>query len=302
MQGYNLHPDATMPSFKNLDEIKTVSLLEAALEYHRRGFIVTPLHGKRPGLGSWQKRILSEVELPCYFVDERNIGVVLGGPGGIVDVDLDNPAAVAVASLLLPDTVQSGRQERPWSHYWYHCNPVPAPRKYTLPRFMAARPVVESVERVLVELRSTGQLTMVPPSVHPVSGDRCVWYPGEIREIDGEELASLVLEVAIAALLALNRPLGSREWFAIHAADYLSPRLGPERAERIVEAASAAFEDEEHDGRMRAVRAVLAKPVGVDPAINAALAAELDRLAPGVTGIISRWCRRNHRDRGGATR
>ena len=161
---------------------------------------------------------------------------------------------------------------------------------------MAARLMVEPGEDVLVELRSTGQQTMAPPSVHPVYGARCVWHPGEIREMDGEVLAGLVLDVAVAALLALNRPLGSRERFTVHAAGYLSPRLGPERAEGIVAAASAAFDDEEHDGRMLAIRSALREPLGAD----AALVAELDRLAPGVTALISRWCARSRREGGGA--
>lgn len=162
---------------------------------------------------------------------------------------------------------------------------------------MAARLMVEPGEEMLAELRSTGQQTMVAPSIHPVNGDRYLWHPGQICEIDGEVLTELVLDVAIAALLALNRPLGSREWFTIHAADYLCPRFGAERAQWIVEAASMAFDDEEHDERMRAVRSSLQDPVD-DPAIDAALAAELERLAPGVPELIARWCARC--DGGGA--
>jgi len=289
-----------MLSFRNLDEIKTMTLLEAALEYHGRGFIVTPLHGKRPILRRWQKRILSEAELPCYFADGRNVGIVLGGPDGVVDVDLDNSLAVAAAHRLLPDTVRSGRKRHPRSHYWYICDPVPAPRRFSLPESMAERLMVEPGNETLLELRSTGQQTMVPPSIHPVYGDRYLWYPHDICEIDGEVLANFVLDVAIATLLAFNRPLGSREWFAVRAAGYLGPRLGPERAEKIVGAASTAFDDEEHDERMRAVRSLLTDPIGANPAIDAAMTAELERLAPGVPALMARWCARARREGGGA--
>jgi putative DNA primase/helicase len=299
VEHYNPNGGETIPSFRNLAEIKTKSVLEAALDYHGRGLIVTPLHGKRPILGRWQKRILDESELPYYFVDGRNVGLVLGGPAGVVDVDLDNPVAVTAADLLLPDTVKSGRKGSLHLHWWYLCHPAPAPRKYALPKSMAERLVVEPGEDVLVELRSTGQQTMVPPGIHPLDDDRCLWYPGEIREIDGAELAGLVLDVAIATLLALSRPLGSREWFAIHAAGYLSPHLGPERAERIVAAASAAFDEEEHTRRMQAVRSALRKPVDDDPTFDAVMAAELERLAPGVAERIARWCARDRRDHGG---
>jgi hypothetical protein len=299
MEHYNLHTDGTTPSFCKLDEIETKSVLEAALDYHRRGFIVTPLRGKRPILGRWQERLLSEAELPSYFVDERNVGIVLGGLAGIVDVDLDSPVAVAVADLLLPDTLESGRATSQRSHRWYVCEPTPRSKAYSLTKRMADRLMVESGETTLVELRSTGKQTVVAPSIHPVDGDRYLWHSGEICNIDGGVLDDLVLDVAVAALLALNRPLGSRTSFAIGAAGNLYPRFGTERAQRIVEAASMAFDDEEHDERMWAVRSSLGDPVD-DPAIDAALAAKLERLAPGVPDLICRWCTRSRREQGGA--
>jgi hypothetical protein len=216
---------------------------------------------------------------------------VLGGAAGLVDVDLDNPVAVAAADLL-PDSMESGREKSPRSHRWFICDSAPPSRRYCLTKSMATRLMVEPGETTLIELRGAGQLTMVPPSIHPVSGDRCLWYPSVICEIGGEELAGRVLEVAVATLLALNRPLGSRASFAIDAAGYLCPHFGAERVERIVEAASMAFDDEEHDERMWAVRSSLRDPVDDDPAIDAALAAELERLAPGVPTLIARWCAR----------
>jgi hypothetical protein len=130
---------------------------------------------------------------------------------------------------------------------------------------------------------------------------RCFWHPGEICEIGSEVLAELVLDVAIAALIALNRPLGSREWFVVHAAGYLSTRFGAKRVQRIVEAASMSFDDEEHDERMWAVWSSLRDPVDDDaPMMEGLLAAELERLAPGVPDLICRWCARGRRNRGGA--
>jgi hypothetical protein len=105
-------------------------------------------------------------------------------------------------------------------------------------------------------------------NVHLVSGDRRLWHPGEVRNIDGEVPDDLVLDIDVATLLALHRPLGSRTWFAIHAAGYLNPRLGTERAEKIVEDASSAFDDEEHDERMRVVRSFLRKPVDDDATLD----------------------------------
>jgi hypothetical protein len=299
LKGYNLQPDGTTPSFIHLDEINTKSVLEAALDYQGRGLTVTPLRGKRPILGRWQERILSEAELPRYFVDERNVGIVLGGLAGIVDVDLDNPVAVAVADLLLPDTLESGRAMSPRSHRWYICEPTPRSKAYSLTKRMADRLMVESGEGALVELRSTGRQTAIAPSVHPVDGDHYIWHSGEVYKIDGQELTELVLDVALATLLALNVPLGSRQHFIVHAAGHLIRLVGRDRAKTIVEATSVAIDDEEHDERMWAVRSSLRDLVD-DLTIEAAVAAEVERLAPGVTDRISRWCARDRRDQGGA--
>jgi hypothetical protein len=300
LEGYNLHSDGTTPSFVHLDEIKTKSVLEAAFEYHRRGFTVTPLHGKRPVLKNWQQRELSDQEIPHYFGDERNVGIVLGGLAGIVDVDLDCPMAVVAADLLLPDTMESGRENSPRSHRWCVCESAPRSKAYSLTKRMADRLMVEPGEATLVELRSRGRQTVVAPSVHPVDRDRYLWHSGEIYKIDAKVLFDLVQDVAIATLLTLNVPLGSRQHLIVHAARYLIRLVGPDRAQTIVGAASLALDDEEHDERMWAVRSSLQEPVGDDATIDAALAAELERLAPGVPGLIARWCARYRREGGGA--
>jgi hypothetical protein len=125
---------------------------------------------------------------------------------------------------------------------------------------MARRLGADHGDAMLVELRSTGRLTTVPPSIHPEHGDRYLWHPGEVREIDGEELEELVLDVAVATLLALHWPLkGARQYFALHAAGYLGRHLEHGRVEAILEAAAVAAEDEEVDKRSRAVRDTFAK-------------------------------------------
>ena len=52
---------------------------------------------------------------------------------------------------------------------------------------------------------------------------------------------------------------------------------------------------------MLAVRSFLRKPVDDDaPMMEALLAAELERLAPGVPALIERWCARDRREEGRA--
>ena len=61
----------------------------AALAYHRRGWRVTPLDGKRPTTHDWQTARQDETELPGIFGSgNRNVGVVLGeASGGLADVE-----------------------------------------------------------------------------------------------------------------------------------------------------------------------------------------------------------------------
>jgi hypothetical protein len=125
---------------------------------------------------------------------------------------------------------------------------------------MADRLGLKPGEATLVELRSMGRQTAVAPSVHPEDGDRYLWHGGEIREVGGEELAGLVADVAVAALLALNwPPEGSRQDFVLAAAGYLGRRMDHDRAAKIMEAATFAAGDEEKDKRTRAVRDTLKK-------------------------------------------
>jgi Bifunctional DNA primase/polymerase, N-terminal len=260
MEEYNADVGGGVPSFAGLDETNLEGSYQAALDYHRRGFRVTPLVGKEPILKGWQERELDKDELSRHFFDEHNVGIVLGGGSGLVDVDLDNPVAVEVAAHLLPATVTSGREKNPHSHFWFVCQPPPRSRSYSLPKAMAERLGMNAGEATLVELRSTGRQTVVAPSVHPEDGDRYIWHPGVIREVDGDELERLVKDVAVATLLALNWPAeGSRQDFVLPAAGYLGRHMDHERVKVIMEAAASAAEDEEKAKRSRAVRDTLAK-------------------------------------------
>jgi hypothetical protein len=256
----NFNDEEGVPSLAGFGEAEFENVLEAALEYHRRGFRVTPLVGKQPRLTDWPGRELTEEELLDHFFEGHNIGLVLGGDTGLVDVDLDNALAIQVAEHILPDTLKSGREKNPFSHWWYICDPLPKSRTFALPRAMAERLGVDHGEAMLVELGSTGRQTVVYPSTHPEDGDRYLWHPGEICTIDGEELECFVEDVAVATLLALSWPLeGSRQRFVQCAAGYLGRHMQHGRVEAILEAAALVAEDEEGHKRTQAVRDTLSK-------------------------------------------
>lgn len=142
--------------------------LDVARNYLARGWAVIPVphRAKNPGFAGWQQLRLNEDDLPVYFNGRpQNIGVLLGEPsGGLVDIDLDHPRAVELAPDFLPPTgAIFGRAGKPRSH-WLYRTPKPTQTKKHNSKSAG----------MLVEVRSTGQQTVFPPSTH-VSGDAIVW-------------------------------------------------------------------------------------------------------------------------------
>ncbi|MBK7406425.1 MAG: bifunctional DNA primase/polymerase [Phycisphaerales bacterium] len=81
-----------------------------------------PARSKRPVIHEWQKLRLKDEDLASHFTDKRgNVGVLLGEPSDwIVDVDIDNLEALAIAEGVLPPTRATwGRESKPRSHRLY---------------------------------------------------------------------------------------------------------------------------------------------------------------------------------------
>jgi len=97
----------------------------AAAGYILGGHRVVPLPfgSKAPAIKEWPTLRITEADLSAYFPAgaHLNIGLLNGAPsGGLIDVDLDCPEAVAAGSHFLPVTRWvSGRPSAPRSHRWY---------------------------------------------------------------------------------------------------------------------------------------------------------------------------------------
>ena len=196
----------------------------AAVEAFQRGYIPIPIRDgkKRPSIGDWTHTRWSDVEQVAemfagYAKDAASgVGLLLGEPsGGLVDIDLDHPRALRLRDHFLPATpMQTGRPGRPRSHCWYEVIPdgpgetLPATRPYKLPD-----------RTMLVELRSTGAQTVIPPTAHP-TGEVCRWEGkpwggsgegGGPAKVSGRKLSVQVALLALGAVL-LDRwpPRGSR--------------------------------------------------------------------------------------------
>jgi hypothetical protein len=232
----------------------TAPPLAAALALHRRGFalVPVPLGEKRPVLTGWQDLRLMEADLPAAFGTPTNVGVLLGAPSGrLTDVDLDCPEALTLAdTLLLPTAARFGRTGTPGAHRLYR---VAEPLSTTQYRDPLTTP--GAGRSMLVELRSTGAQTLVPPSIHP-SGEAILWQQdGEPAQISAEELQTAVGRLAAASLLARHWPaLGSRHAAALALAGSLL-RAGwtEDEVTAFIGAVVHAAGDEETTDRMKTV-------------------------------------------------
>lgn len=221
----------------------------SAERYLARGFAPIPLlrGSKAPRLPGWPTLRFERNELAAHFPEGGNIGLLLGEPsGGLVDVDLDCPEALRLASAFLPPTaMRHGRTGKPGSHWFFRCDDPPAPAKFSAPDGTC-----------LVELRSTGQQTIVPPSVHP-SGEVLTWESeGEPATISAAVLFGNVSRLAAAALLLRNYPnSGSRNEFCLALAGLvLCGGMSAENAGHLIHAVAGAAGDEEAHARAAIVQ------------------------------------------------
>lgn len=179
-----------------------------AVQAYERGF--TPISiahkEKRPYGSGWQTTSWESVDQVTDHFEESvargydGVGLLLGKPSnGLLDVDLDSPAAVKMAAYFLPQTpMVSGHESNPRSHRWYlsrEAGPLPETRRYA------------AADRTInVEIRSTGAQTVIPPSTHP-SGEAYVWegepFGGKRgpARVDARVLAVQVALVGLGAVL-----------------------------------------------------------------------------------------------------
>jgi hypothetical protein len=233
-----------------MSKVREVPVHAAAMRALERGWQPVPVRAgeKRPIMAGWTDFVMTREAVPVRFTADANIGLLLGTPsGGLVDLDLDCQEAVALAPLLLPETLMiSGRSSTPRSHFWYITDTEVKTRKFTDPE-----------GGVLLELRSTGSQTVIPPSVHP-TGEVIEWvYSGEPAVMSARTMNKEAGRLAAAALLARYWPreASNRQDRAMALSGVLL-RGGwsvPE-AEAFIHAIAVVAGDEEADRRSGVVR------------------------------------------------
>jgi hypothetical protein len=233
--------------------------LEIATCYVKRGWRTIPVayKGKNPIAGNkWQDLRITEENLPNHFNGKQcNIGVMLGDPSNLMDIDLDCPEARSMADKYLPNTdAVFGRKSSPSSHRLYKGATETA--QYKDP----------TDGNTLVELRSNSKKgtpcqTVFPGSVH-TSGEDIEWViDGNPTKVDVGELQNSVSHLAAAALLSKHWPSGSRHEAALALAGVFR-RAGwaVEHALKFLEPVFSG--DGEYEDRVRCVQDTYAKAEG----------------------------------------
>lgn len=226
---------------------------KAALAYLARGWapIPIPTNTKAPKFHKWESLTVAAEDVPELWRNAGNVGILLGPrSGGLVDIDLDAPEARACAELFLPPTgCVFGRPSSPRSHRLYV-----AMRPLETEKFADPEARRDDVQRaMLVELRSAGAQTVLPPSQH--SGEFVAFdLDGEPAAVEGPELRAAVARLAACALLARHWfPRGSRHEGSMALAGMLA-RAGwdVDDAAAFIGTAASIYGDDEVPDRIRA--------------------------------------------------
>lgn len=213
-------------------------------------FITLYPNSKKPVERDWPNRGQTFQEA---HVQDHNIGLLLGKPSGLLDVDLDCEASVTLAKAILPKPhARFGRGAKHSEHYLYRCSNS-GPRK----AFTAIR-----AHTMMVELRGDGTQTMVPPSIHP-DGEPVSWIDSneEVTEVTYDELLKAVALLAAASELMQYWNEGQRHSLALGFAG-ISHKLGvaPNVIMKVIHKICEATADLEVQDRLNAVRTTIARP------------------------------------------
>ena len=115
--------------------------------------------------------------------------------GGSSVPDLECPEAIELANQSLPYTGRiHGRKSKPKSHRWQIADPIPTSEKFC-----------DLDGTCLLELRSTGLATVVPPSIH-LSGEPIESDGRPSSQVDGGELRKAIAYLAGLTLIARHWP------------------------------------------------------------------------------------------------
>ena len=218
-------------------------------------FVSLKPRSKQPVGNAWQQNPISpELVHHAYKTNDYNVGLINGERSGIVDVDLDCGEAKQLASLLLPKgfaTFEHSGNDR--GHFLYRVGNCGKTQLYQCPETGAT----------LVELRSTGSQTMIPPSIHP-SGQKLkfTFLDDTATPLDFTDLQVQVRKIAALSLIATHWREGVRHNLALGVSGLLMKTDHDEaQSKAIIAAICEVTGDEELRDRLNAVETTFDQPL-----------------------------------------
>jgi hypothetical protein len=177
--------------------------------YHWHPVEVEPTT-KKPVRDNWNQPV-DDKDRNGFFEDDRlNIGILLGDPYNLTDIDIDaHEARWAWIEYAVPTGLTFGHASKPASHHFYYSDPAARTAKYNDPA------AGEGQQACLIELRcltrdgKIGFQTIVPPSIH-VSGEPIEFThgAGHPANVDKEVIERAVRYTAAAALFGRHARKG----------------------------------------------------------------------------------------------
>jgi hypothetical protein len=226
-----------------LAQNKTTDFLAQTAEYWlSKGVFTVPLRSrsKRPKGRDWPHlRLVQEDFNNGAFKPGDNIGALWGEASDhATDIDLDLEEAVEVAPHILPETFMYGRTDKEDSHYVY--------------RIVGAETHKWQVSELgtIIEIRSTGAQSVIPPSKHPDGGN----YFSDDMDAEFAELTKLEMEryadeIAVAAVFTRFYPTeGSRHDY-VHACTgaLCHQEWQADKIKRVMAAVLTVIQDDEDE-------------------------------------------------------
>lgn len=164
-----------------------MSFANFAYKYFESGFSVIPLDGKRPIQNAWQKYcevLPNEDEINTWSKQypENNIGLCCGQASNLVAFDFDfegeNASSLSNAILqILPPTPLVKIGAKGWTRF------------YRFSQFN--RRNIKYKKTNIADILTTGKQTVIPPSVHPISGQKYYWVDEDLINFNVSELNQL---------------------------------------------------------------------------------------------------------------
>ena len=241
---------------------------------------------KEPAIKRWQ-----EADDCSRFLDAltpgSNLALLLGEPSdGLAECDLDCLIAAKAAVRFLPETsMKSGRTSAPMSHWWWSAR-IERSLKFV-------DPVCPDGERAMIlELRSKGCLTLVPPSVHP-SGERVRWESwGEPTRVEASKLVLRATLLAICAVMVRHWPkTGIRQDAALALSGLILQRgIGEAESELCLRGIAELAGDPEIEKRVGTVASTAGRLRKRQAVVSAASLGEL--IPAAVVQAIESWLAR----------